>query len=272
MSSLDRRLADWFLITAEVLQRPIVEVPLDDLRDSVLSSFDARMATSNLRDKEGRVTVRGYGWSATDPDSHEANRAIAELFRVLDFELFDYHPLLQWYARTGDTAPQSVGRVPPRFLDAWQTHEVYDLLRGLRAEQQLSIPMLVRGIEHQAVVVCRPGLDFTDDDLELARFLQRMFTSLQRQAEILAARAVPEELASSLSGRELAVLRLIAGGSSAQAAARELGVSPRTVEKHLEHVYRKIGVRDRVSAALIAYELGLVDSDRPARPHTQISP
>lgn len=264
MSSVDRRLADWFLITAEVLQRPILELPLDDLRDDILASFDARMLSSNLRDKDGRITVRGYGWSTTDPDSREANDAIAELFRVLDLELFDYHPLLRWYAGTGETGPQSVGRVPRRFLDCWQTHEVYGLLRGVRAEQQLSIPMLVRGVEHQAVVVCRPGRDFTEDDMALARALQAMFTSLQRQAEILAARPVPADLASSLSGRELAVLRSIAEGRSVLATAHELGVSPRTVEKHLEHAYRKLGVRDRVSAVLIAYELGLVEPERRA--------
>jgi hypothetical protein len=44
--------------------------------------------------------------------------------------------------------------------------------------------------------------------------------------------------------------------------ARRLACSPRTVEKHIEHVYRKLGVRDRVSAARVAAELSLLE---PAR-------
>ncbi|MFH8248867.1 response regulator transcription factor [Microbacterium sp. B2969] len=260
MSSIDRKIADWFLITAEVLQKPIVELPLEELRDDILASFDARMLSSNLRDAQGRITVRGFGWSSSDPTSRAANETIATAFRSLDAGMFDFHPLLQWYARTGEAHPQSVGHIPWRFLDAWQIHEVFAMLKSLNAEQQMSIPMHVRGVEHQAVVVCRSGRDFTDQDLRLARSLQPMFSALQRQAELLASRAIPAELTGVLSGRELAVLRSIARGNTAQGTARELLVSPRTVEKHLENAYRKLGVSNRVSAVVVASQLGLVES------------
>ena len=72
-------------------------------------------------------------------------------------------------------------------------------------------------------------------------------------APILAARPVPADLASSLSGRELAVLRSIAEGHGVPATARELGVSPRTVEKHLEHAYRKLGVGNRHAAVAVMH-------------------
>ncbi len=38
---------------------------------------------------------------------------------------------------------------------------------------------------------------------------------------------------------------------------RRLGCSPRTVEKRLEHVHRKLAVRDRVNAIRVARYLGL---------------
>ncbi|GAA1937501.1 response regulator transcription factor [Nocardioides marmoribigeumensis] len=62
----------------------------------------------------------------------------------------------------------------------------------------------------------------------------------------------------SLTGRERATLALPADGLTAVAIARRLAVSPRTVNKHLEHLYRKLGVRDRLQAVLVARDAGLV--------------
>jgi DNA-binding CsgD family transcriptional regulator len=67
-----------------------------------------------------------------------------------------------------------------------------------------------------------------------------------------------------LTDRELAVLDLAADGLITAAIARRLGISPRTVGKHLEQAYRKLGANDRVSAVLRAHSLGLVPF--PAEP------
>ena len=53
-----------------------------------------------------------------------------------------------------------------------------------------------------------------------------------------------------LTAREREVVELLAEGRTTRAVARLLDCSPRTVEKHLERVYRKLGVTDRVSAVL----------------------
>lgn len=58
-----------------------------------------------------------------------------------------------------------------------------------------------------------------------------------------------------LTPREAAVLRLLADGLTAAAIARRLSVSERTIHKHLEHVYAKLSVSDRLSAVLLAQEL-----------------
>src|SRR5258708_3049749 len=39
-----------------------------------------------------------------------------------------------------------------------------------------------------------------------------------------------------------------------------LDTSPRTVQKHLEHIYQKIGVESRTAAAAKAYEIALIPS------------
>jgi DNA-binding CsgD family transcriptional regulator len=58
--------------------------------------------------------------------------------------------------------------------------------------------------------------------------------------------APPRDL--TLSDRERAVLDLVALGRTNTAIAHALGVSPRTVAKHLEHTYRKLGVSSRAAA------------------------
>lgn len=62
----------------------------------------------------------------------------------------------------------------------------------------------------------------------------------------------------ALTEREQQVLRLIARGSSNKAIARELGISPRTAEHHVAHIYNKIGVGSRAGATLFAVERGLL--------------
>lgn len=65
---------------------------------------------------------------------------------------------------------------------------------------------------------------------------------------VLAAWRVPVADSDLLTSREAAVLRSVATGMSDKQAARALGVSPRTVGKHLEHIYAKLGVGGRTEA------------------------
>lgn len=56
----------------------------------------------------------------------------------------------------------------------------------------------------------------------------------------------------TLSARELQVLRLVAKGLANKQIGRSLGISERTVKVHVGHVFRRIGVTDRTSAAMWA--------------------
>jgi DNA-binding NarL/FixJ family response regulator len=61
-----------------------------------------------------------------------------------------------------------------------------------------------------------------------------------------------DEPGPSLTAREMEVLGLVSLGSSNRQIARELGLSVRTVEAHLTHIYNKLGVGSRTEAALLA--------------------
>lgn len=62
----------------------------------------------------------------------------------------------------------------------------------------------------------------------------------------------------SLSAREAEVLRWVARGKSNAAIAEILGISAHTVDAHLRRIYLKLGVVDRISAALRALGFGLI--------------
>ncbi len=59
-------------------------------------------------------------------------------------------------------------------------------------------------------------------------------------------------VSDTLSVRELQVLRLVTRGLANKQIGRALGITERTVKVHVGHVFRRIGVTDRTSAAMWA--------------------
>ena len=68
-----------------------------------------------------------------------------------------------------------------------------------------------------------------------------------------------ERWPAGLTDREVEVLRLIARGRSNRDVAAALVVSPKTVGRHVENLYRKLGVHSRAAAAVFAMEHDLLD-------------
>nr|HEX4315344.1 response regulator transcription factor [Kofleriaceae bacterium] len=70
--------------------------------------------------------------------------------------------------------------------------------------------------------------------------------------------ATAPALADPLTAREVAVLRLMAGGYSNREIADALGSAEGTIKNHASSILSKLGVRDRTRAVLVAIERGLI--------------
>jgi ATP/maltotriose-dependent transcriptional regulator MalT len=76
-------------------------------------------------------------------------------------------------------------------------------------------------------------------------------------SEQLSASSTPEHPAG-LTSREVEVLGLVAAGMTNAQVANRLFLSPRTVQRHLNSVYHKLGVSSRTAATRFALEYGLL--------------
>jgi DNA-binding NarL/FixJ family response regulator len=74
-------------------------------------------------------------------------------------------------------------------------------------------------------------------------------------------RGAPRAEEPTFSARELAVLRLLTAGLPNKQIARQLRISPRTVEGHLSHIFNKLGIGSRTEAVLYAINHGLATDD-----------
>jgi DNA-binding NarL/FixJ family response regulator len=250
-----QRRAYWLEAISDLMARPLTEFPSLLVCQHIVASFEVVGASWDVTTPDGTHTFDVWPPIVID----EAAFADAERDGLLW-----RHPLIKWYAAAADPRPWTNGRVPSTIATKADHDEIRELLRPGGAEHQLSIPIQLHATSHRAIIVRRAEVDFSDEDLALATMLQPLLRALDRQASVLAHIGPGDDVAqharaTQLTVRELAVLRLLADGHTSTGIALRLMSSPRTVEKHLEHIYRKLRVRDRLTAIRIAELVGLVE-------------
>jgi DNA-binding CsgD family transcriptional regulator len=184
------------------------------------------------------------------------------------------NPLLRHHLQTHD------GRAH-RFSDVISQSELHELplyrevYAPLGVEYQLAFTLPARANRVLAIALSRGSHDYSDAERDFANearpFLIQAYLNAvaHESARTNASTAAPPSLdamiAAGLTGREADVLRLVALGRSNQHIAAALGISDRTVGKHLEHSFRKLGVRDRSTAAGRVWALAEAREGRPER-------
>jgi DNA-binding CsgD family transcriptional regulator len=170
------------------------------------------------------------------------------------------HPLTRAHRRSG-------GSVPLRLSDVASPREMRRTRRELGMPHVLTIPLAVTPWHLCAVALMRSGQDFPARGLQLAGQIQPLLGGIYAlRGRMSPHQPVPPgpswpcgpDAGIRVTSRELAVLDLMADGLIAAAIARQLGISPRTVSKHIESIYRKLGTHDRTSAVLRGQAIGLL--------------
>lgn len=110
--------------------------------------------------------------------------------------------------------------------------------------------------DHDPRFAARPLLYQTSSGAVLVRLLP---TTRSDRRQVLLLEGDASELSVTalqtlgLTSRQAEALRLITLGSSTTQTAAQMGIAPRTVEKHLQHTYTKLGVRSASQAAATAW-------------------
>ena len=130
-----------------------------------------------------------------------------------------------------------------------------DILKPLGIEYQVAFSISYRRPLILAFSLSRRRRDFTDAEvatLDLLRpHLGRTYRRLRRQAE----EAAPTlEGLFGLTPREAEIVDKLAAGMTITAIADGLRIDDSPVRKHLEHIYRKLGVANRAAATALAVQ------------------
>ena len=166
------------------------------------------------------------------------------------------HPLVNHYRDTGDGKPVKISD----FLSRRRFHRLglyAELFRHIPVEYQIAFSMQGPDAQVIGIALNRASSDFTEADRDLLGLLRDpLMTALLRARGRQCARHALAEASSrrlaDLTDREVQVLQLVALGRTNVAIARALDVSPRTIAKHLERIYRKLNVTSRAAAVYYA--------------------
>jgi DNA-binding NarL/FixJ family response regulator len=129
----------------------------------------------------------------------------------------------------------------------------YQLCRRLRDDLGDVIGIIVISGERRESFDRVAGLLLGADDYMVKPFeLDELLARVQRLAK--RSRPIARTVVAGLTRRELEILRLLACGMDHLEISRDLVITAKTVEKHIEHILLKLGVHSRAQAIALALQ------------------
>ena len=161
---------------------------------------------------------------------------------------FTAHPLVRHHAfARGDGAHRISDSIP--FARFRESELFADYYRRVGIDHVVALPIFVDDRTLVSFVLNRRRRDFSDrerDMLDLAGpTLRGLYRAVSRPDDALALARQ-----AALTKREGEVLRWLSAGKTDRDIAAILGCSHRTVQKHLQRAYEKLGVETRTAAAM----------------------
>jgi DNA-binding CsgD family transcriptional regulator len=236
---------------------------LEDLHEGVLVALDRAVPSDWVSVNQiGPGSAFEYGVSR--PPLPDALRAA---FAAHAHE----HPLIARFERTGDTRPYRLSDVVSR--DEFHALSLYRTFYGvLGIEYQISFIVKVSSTSHVAIALSRTARDYSEAERALLDRARPYLIQIYRNAIAYAALLQQHRLSETamaerlidrgLTAGEAAVLARVARGQSNADVAASLEISERTVGKHLQRSYQKLGTRNRSQAAAHAWR---ISSDQAVR-------
>ena len=177
------------------------------------------------------------------------------------------HPVAAGYGRlVRASVTQPMAR---RYGAELMREDLFPTLEQVRAQTlvlQSQVDFYSSEESARAVAAIVPGARMQTFEGGLATHIQRLVESIVEfvgpapaDSESAAPAVARASGATSLTVREIEVLTLLVQGLSNREMADQLTLSPRTVERHLENVYRKTGARNRAEATAYAFTHGLLN-------------
>jgi DNA-binding CsgD family transcriptional regulator len=172
---------------------------------------------------------------------------------------FKDHPIVRYHARNPRARTVRIGDLIPE--RDWRRSRLYDeYYRAVGIDYSMVLPVHVQGDELVSFVFNRQDRDFSDRDRACAEAIRPLLGDLYRVTRALdGARmawgvppAPPRASGRALTVREREVLLWLGSGKTDKDIGEVLGISPRTVHKHLQRIYEKLGVETRTAAVMRA--------------------
>jgi DNA-binding CsgD family transcriptional regulator len=192
---------------------------------------------------------------------HNTRSVISSPDAAISFEdracfdrFFNAHPLVRYHSSTPAGRTSRISDLPAgrSFRESALYNEYY---RRIGIDHVVAVPLMVDRDFLVSFVLNRTGRDFSDRERAFLDLIREPMSAIYKN---LIARDSGRRVFARLpiTPRERDVLSWVAAGKTDREISEILGTSRRTVQKHLQHIYEKLGVETRTAAVMRAMECG----------------